>query len=154
MCYLNNFRDVDSISNYAKGYVAVAVKNNLISGFEDKTFKGQATLTRAEAATLLYRAFQHGNADKTTSVPTSPITNPQPSGSSANSSSANEYIKQAQPNYEQNNSGNTLNNAQNNTSVSNENNQTEQSGGEITEETNKAAYRIETLKKTNTKKRS
>lgn len=150
--YLNNFRDVDSISNYAKGYVAVAVKNNLISGFEDNTFRGQATLTRAEAATLLYRAFQHGNADKTTSVPTSPITNPQPSGGSANSSSANEYIKQAQPNYEQNNSGNNLNNAQNNTSVSNGNNQTEQTGGEITEETNKAAYRIETLKKANAKK--
>lgn len=67
--YLSGFSDVDSISNYAKGYVAVAVQKKLISGFDDGTFKGQATLTRAEAATLLYRAFQYGNADKIVAVP-------------------------------------------------------------------------------------
>ena len=58
------FTDNDSISNYAKAYVAVAVENDLIEGFSDGTFRGQATLTRAQAATLLYRAFQHGSADK------------------------------------------------------------------------------------------
>lgn len=58
------FSDNDTISNYAKAYVAVAVKENLIAGFTDNTFRGQDTLSRAQAATLLYRAFQHGNADK------------------------------------------------------------------------------------------
>ena len=72
---LSKFTDVDSISNSAKGYVSVAIQNNLISGFEDNTFRGQDTLTRAEAATLLYRAFQHGNADKTVTAPTEPIKN-------------------------------------------------------------------------------
>lgn len=72
---LSKFTDVDSISNAAKGYVSVALQNNLISGFEDNTFRGQDTLTRAEAATLLYRAFQHGNADKTVTAPTEPIKN-------------------------------------------------------------------------------
>ncbi len=87
--YLNTFRDVDSISNYAKGYVAVAIKNNLISGFEDNTFRGQDTLTRAEAATLMYRAFKHGNADKVTTTPTTPIT-------SDTSKSNEDYAKQAE----------------------------------------------------------
>lgn len=62
--YLNQFKDVHTISNSLKMYVAVAVKNHLISGFEDGTFRGQDTLTRAEAATLLWRAFQAGNNDK------------------------------------------------------------------------------------------
>lgn len=92
--YLNTFRDVDSISNYAKGYVAVAIKNNLISGFEDNTFRGQDTLTRAEAATLMYRAFKHGNADKVTTTPTTPIT-------SDTSKSNEDYAKQAEPKYEE-----------------------------------------------------
>lgn len=92
--YLNTFRDVDSISNYAKGYVAVAIKNNLISGFEDNTFRGQDTLTRAEAATLMYRAFKHGNADKVTTTPTTPIT-------SDTSKSNEDYAKQAEPKYDE-----------------------------------------------------
>lgn len=59
-----SFTDNDSISNYAKAYVSVAVQHGLISGFTDGSFRGQDTLTRAQAATLIYRAFQHGNADK------------------------------------------------------------------------------------------
>ena len=55
--YLMKFKDLDSISGNAKKYISVAVQNGLISGYEDNTFRGQATLTRAEAATLLCRAF-------------------------------------------------------------------------------------------------
>ena len=63
--YVTSFDDMGSISNSVKKYVAVAVEKGLITGFEDNTFRGQATLTRAEAATLLYRAFQQGSANKT-----------------------------------------------------------------------------------------
>lgn len=63
---LSKFNDVASISNSMKVYVAIAVEKGLINGFEDGTFRGQATLTRAEAATLLWRAFQFGNDNKTT----------------------------------------------------------------------------------------
>ena len=97
---LSKFTDVDSISNSAKGYVSVAIQNNLISGFEDNTFRGQDTLTRAEAATLLYRAFQHGNADKTVTAPTEPIKNDnsgQNTSVSDRSDKENEYVQQAQP---------------------------------------------------------
>lgn len=66
--YLSNFSDNNSISNNVKKYVAVAVEKDLISGFEDNTFRGQATLTRAEAATLLWRAFQYGNDNKVADI--------------------------------------------------------------------------------------
>lgn len=92
------FTDSYSISDYAKGYVAVAVQQNLISGFEDNTFRGQDTLARSEAATLLYRAFQHGNADKAVTAPTTPIT---PSNSGTTKIPDDEYTQQAHPKQEQ-----------------------------------------------------
>jgi len=61
---LTRFKDTASISNSMKVYVAIAVEKGLINGFEDSTFRGQATLTRAEASTLLWRAFQFGNDNK------------------------------------------------------------------------------------------
>ena len=74
--YLSQFTDVNSISNSLKAYVAVAVEKDLISGFDDGTFRGQNTLTRAEAATLLWRAFQYGNDNKVVDTPDTPVTTP------------------------------------------------------------------------------
>lgn len=51
------FTDTDTISGDAWIYVVGAVESGLISGFEDNTFRAQESLTRAEAATLLCRAF-------------------------------------------------------------------------------------------------
>lgn len=73
---LGQFTDVNSISNDLKKYVAVAVEKDLISGFEDSTFRGQASLTRAEAATLLWRAFQYGNDNKVVDTQTTPKQTP------------------------------------------------------------------------------
>ncbi len=67
--HIMQFKDFDSISNQMKAYVAVAVEKELITGFDDDTFRGQSILTRAEAATLLYRAFQKGDAGKVADVP-------------------------------------------------------------------------------------
>ncbi len=58
------FKDYQSISQNARKYVAIAVERGLISGYEDDTFRGQDTLTRAEAATLLWRAYQYGDDNK------------------------------------------------------------------------------------------
>lgn len=74
--YLSNFTDTDSISDNIKQYVAVAVEKGLISGFEDNTFRGQATITRAEAATLLWRAFQYGNDNKVVDTPSQTVATP------------------------------------------------------------------------------
>lgn len=59
------FSDYYSISDGAKIYVATAIENGLISGYDDGTFRGQNGVTRAEAATLLWRAYQYGNVNKT-----------------------------------------------------------------------------------------
>ena len=58
------FKDYESISESAKRYVAVAVERGLVSGYEDGTFKGQQSITRAEAATLIWRANQYGADNK------------------------------------------------------------------------------------------
>lgn len=70
---LNMFTDSYSISSSARKYVAVAVERGIVSGYDDSTFRGQATITRAEAATLLWRAFQYGNDNKVVE-PTETIT--------------------------------------------------------------------------------
>lgn len=58
------FSDYDSISESAKRYVAVAVERGLVSGYDDGTFRGQKSITRAEAATLIWRANQYGSDNK------------------------------------------------------------------------------------------
>ncbi len=75
--YLADFTDTNSISNNVKAYVAVAIEKGLINGYEDNTFRGQSTISRAEAATLLWRAFQYGNDNKVVDTP-SQTTNTQP----------------------------------------------------------------------------
>ncbi|UQZ84562.1 Cellulosome-anchoring protein precursor [Paenibacillus konkukensis] len=77
------FKDFESISESAKDYVAIAVKEGLVSGYPDETFRGQATITRAEASALLYRAFLYGNDNKgvggqggSSTTPTAPVTQP------------------------------------------------------------------------------
>jgi hypothetical protein len=60
------FTDSNSISDSAKKYVAIALNKGLISGYEDSTFRGQSTITRAEAACLLWRAYQYGNGGNKT----------------------------------------------------------------------------------------
>lgn len=87
------FIDNDTISNYAKAYVAVAVQHNLIAGFTDGSFRGQDTLSRAQAAALLYRGFQHGSADKVIGgVNTQPLPTDPPQ-----LSEEEEYQQQATP---------------------------------------------------------
>ncbi len=58
------FTDWQSISEGARKYVSVAIEKGLISGFEDNTFRGQDTITRAQASALLWRAYQYGNDNK------------------------------------------------------------------------------------------
>ena len=59
------FTDVTSISADARKYVAVALERGLVSGYEDDTFRGQDSISRAEATAMLWRAYQYGNDNKT-----------------------------------------------------------------------------------------
>ena len=118
-----SFNDHDSISNSIKKYVAVGVEKGLISGYEDNTFRGQDTLTRAEAATLLCRAFQMGNDNKTNNNPD--VVNPD---ENTNSNS------------------NTSNDTQNDTNTADNGNTAVSSTDENKED--KKEYKVETLAKT------
>ena len=69
------FTDVDSISSDARKYVAVAVERGLVSGYEDDTFRGQDSITRAEATAILWRAYQYGNDNKSFDVE---VSTPEP----------------------------------------------------------------------------
>lgn len=51
------FKDSNQISASHKKYVLIAYDKGLISGYSDKTFKPKGTLTRAEAAKLLFNAI-------------------------------------------------------------------------------------------------
>ncbi len=51
------FTDADTVSEKNAAYVASAVSKGIIEGFDDGTIGGNQTLTRAQAATVLYRAF-------------------------------------------------------------------------------------------------
>ncbi|WP_059050396.1 S-layer homology domain-containing protein [Paenibacillus senegalimassiliensis] len=95
------FKDYAGISESAKSYVALSVENGLVSGFQDETFRPQATITRAEATVMLWRAYQYGNDNKEigggqtttsptptpstsdTSTPTTPVDQPSASTPSA-----------------------------------------------------------------------
>ncbi|WP_232697137.1 S-layer homology domain-containing protein [Brevibacillus daliensis] len=53
---LNKFDDEHKISNNLRSFIAIALETELIKGFNDDTFRPQNAITRAEAASLLYRA--------------------------------------------------------------------------------------------------
>jgi hypothetical protein len=50
------FIDVRTISTDAQNYIAMAVLNNLIKGYEDGSFRPAGSVTRAELATIFARA--------------------------------------------------------------------------------------------------
>lgn len=73
------FSDLSSISEVARPYVALAVEQGIINGYNDGTFRGQGTITRAEAAAILYRAFQQPAGDKVIPDDLLPTPSPEPS---------------------------------------------------------------------------
>jgi hypothetical protein len=52
-----NFTDAATISPWARGYVAAAVKAGIIKGYSDNTFMPGRNVSRAEIATMLVRAL-------------------------------------------------------------------------------------------------
>ena len=69
----NKFIDFDEISDIAKNYIAIAVEHGLLSGYPDGTFKAMSSITRAEAATLLWRAYQNEEKILVTDTVTAPL---------------------------------------------------------------------------------
>lgn len=55
---VNAYKDVQQITKESLPYVALAVSNGWIRGYPDQTFKPKLSVTRAEAAYMIYVAFQ------------------------------------------------------------------------------------------------
>lgn len=58
-------KDADLVPAALAGYVAVALDQNLITGFEDGTFRPFQPITRAQMAALLDRIDERGSAPRT-----------------------------------------------------------------------------------------
>lgn len=54
------FKDKQDISEYALGNILICEKLNLISGYEDGTFKPQNNISKIEFLTILNKLFEHG----------------------------------------------------------------------------------------------
>ncbi|MDR0406269.1 MAG: sortase [Clostridiales bacterium] len=50
-----SFADTDEVSVWARPYIAALVRDNIILGYEDSTFRPQESITRAEFATLFMK---------------------------------------------------------------------------------------------------
>jgi hypothetical protein len=60
---LDRYNDYDSVSPNVSTYVALAVEKKLIAGYNDGTIKPDQPVTRAEAASLLYRVIKGASSD-------------------------------------------------------------------------------------------
>lgn len=58
--YLDRFTDKYEIDPYFRTFVGFAVEKGIISGYKDNTFKPTASVSRAEAAFIIWRAFDEG----------------------------------------------------------------------------------------------
>ena len=54
MVQMKSFTDARSISEWAKDSVSWAMAKKVVSGFEDGSFRPQATATRAQVAQIFY----------------------------------------------------------------------------------------------------
>jgi hypothetical protein len=66
------FKDSNKISSGLRSYIDTATTYNLISGYEDRTFRPQEPITRAEVAALLYRSIKSSVGDKTNTPASAP----------------------------------------------------------------------------------
>jgi len=78
MNQLKKFRDSDDISPALRSYIAIAIQTDLMKG-NNNNFRPQDPITRAEAASLLYRALINRDGDETKVVfPNPEQPKPQP----------------------------------------------------------------------------
>ncbi|MBQ3022044.1 MAG: S-layer homology domain-containing protein [Clostridia bacterium] len=60
---VDSFCDSSTVEQLLKPYIAIGIQTSLISGYSDGTFCPKKPLTRAEFATLLYRAANISKLD-------------------------------------------------------------------------------------------
>lgn len=63
------FKDYNYIADWAKGAVGSSVSAGVINGYTDGTFNGSKNITRAEAFTMLEKAYEYKNEPSVSSQP-------------------------------------------------------------------------------------
>ena len=56
------FADADQVADWAKGFVAAAAENDIVTGYEDNTFRPNENITREQFAAVIMRAFEFGES--------------------------------------------------------------------------------------------
>lgn len=65
---LNSYYDSDKISPNLRTYVALAIENKLLTGYQDRTIRPTNAVSRAEAVELIYRVLKNAVGDSNTSL--------------------------------------------------------------------------------------
>ncbi|GIP20597.1 S-layer homology domain-containing protein [Paenibacillus sp. J22TS3] len=65
---LERYSDSDEVSPNLRTYLALAVEKKLMTGYEDFTIKPDKAVTRAEAASLLYRVLKSASSESQTTM--------------------------------------------------------------------------------------
>lgn len=81
------FADDSAIANYHKGFITLAQQFGLVSGYEDNTFRPQASATRAEASAMIVRLLDTLDSAAPT-VPADKPTEPAQTGNGSGSDTA------------------------------------------------------------------
>ncbi len=72
---LGKYKDAAQLSEAERRAVSALISSGALTGFPDNTLRPQASISRAEFLTLLYRVLPQANsADQITTTPTGPIT--------------------------------------------------------------------------------
>ena len=101
---ISKFRDDDDISPALRSYVALAVQTNLIKGDNKGYFRPQDEITRAEAASLIYRALiEKGDTDDETKVVFPDTGKPQEPDNDLPDSVTDSFNDSKLPNWQTNN---------------------------------------------------
>jgi hypothetical protein len=71
-----NFTDSDSIGSWAQSQVATLVSKNVLSGYEDGSFRPDDAITRAEVAKVVSRLLEMSTSTTTTTTTTTSLSTP------------------------------------------------------------------------------
>lgn len=56
---LGSYKDADKVADYAKDYIALLIEEKLVSGYTDNTLRPNNSITRAEAAKIIYGLYNY-----------------------------------------------------------------------------------------------
>ena len=56
---LGYYKDADKVADFAKDFVALLIEKQLVGGYPDMTLRPEASISRAEAAKIIYGFYNY-----------------------------------------------------------------------------------------------